>query len=92
MSRIDFILDWISDYRTRQEKHVAKVEAQRANTEWLCLYVAALATTLENADQVARRKVIAEINDAMCADGLWSPKTEEPSASAGTDRRDGRTS
>lgn len=73
MSRIDFILDWISDYRSRQEKHVAKVEAQRANTIWELEYVAQLALTMEHAPQIDRHRCCAEITHVMQTGGYWKP-------------------
>lgn len=71
MSRIDVILDWISSTRTRHEKHVAKVEAQRADTEWALQYVAQLALTMEHAPTIDRHRCCVEITHVMESSGYW---------------------
>ena len=69
----DLWLEWISNYRKGWEKRLAREETERADTEWIAMFVATMAGTMENAPVARRREIIREINSVMTEAGLWPP-------------------
>ena len=66
----DKILDWIADYRREWEARLATQHLVNVGTEWIAIYVAQQACTLENAPIADRRAVIREIKAVMAEANL----------------------
>lgn len=75
---LDIALGWIHKREKHWEKKLAKHETARAETQWVCEYIAAQALTMQHAPLEAREAVAREIIATMRDAGLWPPAEITP--------------